>query len=70
MLLVCIFCQNLEDSMMKNVLRSVMSETHFQGDDLRNLFVVFKVSEGRLSLWAEGHCDSAKAEGDDLVRSF
>ena len=29
---------------MKNVLRSVLGETLFKGDDLQNLFVVFKVS--------------------------
>ena len=40
---MCIFLQNLEDSMMKNVLRSVHGDTHFQGRELQDLFVVFKV---------------------------
>ncbi|ELT95953.1 hypothetical protein CAPTEDRAFT_186677 [Capitella teleta] len=34
--------QSLEDTMMRNVLRSVSAETLFQGSELQDIFVVFK----------------------------
>ena len=35
--------QNIEDSTMRNVIRSVSNETAFKGKDLETVFVVFKV---------------------------
>ena len=38
-----LYFQGLEDSTMRNVLRSVATETHFNIKDLEELFLIFKV---------------------------
>jgi len=46
--------QNIEDSTMRNVIRSVSNDTLFQGKDLEDLFLVFK-EEYLLSCYWRSH---------------
>ena len=48
--LLSFYEQTIEDSTKRNVVRSVTDHTLFKGDDLQDLYIVFKVKIGCLRI--------------------